>query len=42
MNVNIETVFHDFLKNNFLDLCGLWFVRQHTIWLCQGKTTSCE
>jgi len=28
MNANIEIVLHDFLKNNFLDLRGLWFGRQ--------------
>jgi len=28
MNVNIEIVFVDFLKNYFLDICSLWFVRQ--------------
>jgi len=28
--LNIEIVFLDFLKNNVLDLCGLWFGRQHS------------
>jgi len=28
MNVNIEIVFLDFLKNDFLDVGGLWFVQQ--------------
>jgi len=28
MNANIEIIFHDFLKINFLDLRGLWFRRQ--------------
>jgi len=27
MDANIEIVFRDFLKNNFLDLRGLWFGR---------------
>jgi len=30
MCVNIEIVFLDFLKNDFLDLRGLWFGRRHT------------
>jgi len=29
MNVYIEIVFLDFLKNDFLDLHGLWFGRQY-------------
>jgi len=32
MNANIEIAFHDFLKNNFLDLRGLWFERQYYSW----------
>jgi len=29
MYVNIEIVFLDFLKNDFLNLRGLWFERQY-------------
>jgi len=31
MSVNIEIVFLDFLKNDFLDLRGLWFGRQYRL-----------
>jgi len=30
MNVIIELVFLNFLKNDFLDLRGLWFGRQYS------------
>jgi len=33
MSVNIEIIFLDFLKNDFLDLRGLWFGRQFSLWL---------
>jgi len=29
MNVNIEIVYLDFLKSDFLDLRGLWFGQQN-------------
>jgi len=31
MNVNIEIVFLDFLKNDFLDVRGWWFGRQYSL-----------
>jgi len=31
MNANIEIVFRDFLKINFLDLRGLWFGRRYNL-----------
>jgi len=38
MYVNIKIVFFDFLKNNFLDLRGLWFGRQYSFQLCEHQT----
>jgi len=31
INVNIEIVFLDFLKNDFLDLRSLWFRQQNNL-----------
>jgi len=32
MSANIEIIFLDFFKINFLDLRSLWFGRQYCVW----------